>query len=65
MSRTRNKHHASWNYAKREAKFYSKKNRRNYGKKLLNNIKNTDPEDNELPVDVPKNAGKGDMWIYD
>jgi len=65
MSRSYNKHHKSWNYPKREAKFFSKKNRRQHGKKVLEKLIKDDPEDLELPVDIPKNAGDGDIWIYD
>jgi len=65
MSRTYNKHKKSWNAPKREAKYWSNKNRRNHGKRLLEKLTNVDPDDNEMPVDVPKNAGNGDLWIYD
>ena len=65
MSRSYHKHNKSWNAPKREAKFYSNKNRRRHGKKLIDNINKVDPEDEEMAVDVPKNAGKGDIWIYD
>lgn len=60
MSRTRNKHHKSWNSPKREAKFYGKKYRRRWGKR----VEDADP-DTDMAVDVPKNAGAGDIWIYD
>jgi hypothetical protein len=65
MSRTYNKHHKSWNYPKRLAKEYGNKYRRRHGKKVLNEIIKKAPDDNELPVDVPRNAGDGDIWIYD
>ena len=65
MSRSYNKHNKSWNAPKREAKFYSKKNRRQYGKRLLAKMAKTDPDDNDMPVDLDKNAGNGDIWIYD
>jgi len=60
MSRTYNKHHKSWNYPKREAKFYGNKYRRRHGKRVA-----SDDPDSDLAIDVPKNAGKGDIWIYD
>ena len=65
MSRTYNKHNKSWNYPKRQAKFFSKKNRRQHGKKLLINIIKVGPEENEMPIDADKNYGSGDIWIYD
>lgn len=65
MSRTYNKHNKSWNSPKRDAKHYSNKYRRRHGKKVLTELTRVDPDDNELAVDVPKNAGKGDIWIYD
>lgn len=65
MSRTYNKHHKSWNAPKREAKRYSNQYRRRYGKALAGKLANADPDDNEMAVAVPKNAGKGDIWIYD
>lgn len=65
MSRTRNKHHKSWNYPKREAKYWSKKHRRNYGAKLENMLKDVDSDNIELANDLPPNAGRGDIWIYD
>lgn len=64
MSRSHNKHHKEWNYPKREAKFYSNRNRRLHGKKLLAAVAKTGAEDNELAVDVPKNAGNGNIWNY-
>ena len=65
MSRSKNKHHASWNYSKRQAKYYSNKNRRNYGKQLIRNMDKVDPEDDERAITADKNAGKGNIWIYD
>jgi hypothetical protein len=66
MSRTRNKHDKSWNAPKREAKYYSNKNRRRHGKKyLIEAAKYIDGDDNEMSIDVPKNAGAGDIWAYD
>lgn len=65
MSRSYHQHDKSWNYPKREAKHYSNKYRRRHGKKFLNNLDKVDDNDNDLAVDVPKNAGNGDIWIYD
>lgn len=65
MSRSYNKHDKSCNYPKREAKRYSNKYRRRHEKKILNELTRVDPDDNELAIDVPKNAGRGDIWFYD
>jgi hypothetical protein len=64
MSRSRNKHDKSWNYPKREAKHWSKKNRRNYGARLENRLRNGEDID-DLAYDLPRNAGNGDIWLYD
>lgn len=60
MSRTRNKHRKNWNTPKRLAKEYGNKYRRRWGKRVAE----ADPE-TELAVDLPKNAGPGDVWAYD
>lgn len=66
MSRSKNKHNKRFNTAQREAKFWSKKNRRVHGARLVNAIeKAEDPDDVEMPTDLPKDAGKGNLWIYD
>ena len=65
MSRTYNKHHKSWNYPKRLAKEYGNKYRHRHGKQFLIRADKDGIEDNEEAVDVPKNAGKGDIWAYD
>lgn len=65
MSRSRNKHHKDWNYPKREAKKWGNKHRRAYGSRLENMLKNDEDDSNEMAIDLPRNAGNGDIWIYD
>lgn len=66
MSRSRNDHKKSWNFPLRDAKKWSNKNRRTHGKRLLIEIeKSNDAEDVEMPIDVLRDSGKGDIWRYD
>lgn len=66
MSRSRNDHKKGWNFPKREAKKWSSKNRRTYGRRLLVEFrKSNDTEDVEMPIDVHPDSGKGDIWRYD
>lgn len=65
MSRSKNKHHASWNYPKRQAKHWSNKQRRVYGRCLESKLKDDLEGNSEMPAYLPKNAGRGDIWIYD
>lgn len=66
MSRSRNVHKKSWNFPLREAKKWSNKNRRTYGRRLLVELrKSNNVEDIEMAIDVRPDSGKGDIWIYD
>lgn len=66
MSRSKNKHNKSYNTPQREAKFWSKKNRRAHGARLVKALeKAADADDVEMSTDLHKDAGKGDIWNYD
>ena len=66
MSRSFNTHSKSWNFPLRAAKKMSNKNRRAHGKRLIVELeKAEDTEDVEIPTDVLKDSGAGDIWNYD
>ena len=50
----------------RAAKKMSNKNRRAYGKRLIVELeKAEDTDEVEIPTDVHKDSGAGDVWNYD
>ena len=50
----------------RAAKKMSNKNRRAHGKRLVVELeKAEDTEEVEIPIDVLKDSGAGDIWNYD
>lgn len=66
MSRSYNDHKKGWDYPLRESKYWSNKNRRTHGKRLIKELeKAVDPDDIETPTDLPRDAGNGDIIIYD
>ena len=66
MSRSFNDHKKGWDFPLREAKKWSNKNRRTHGKRLIRELeKAEDPEDVEMIEDIPRDAGKGNILIYD
>ena len=66
MSRSFNTHSKSWNFALRVAKEMSNKNRRVHGKRLIVELeKAEDTDEVEIPTDVLKDSGIGDIWNYD
>lgn len=69
MSRTkneRNKHNKFFNTPKRIAKLASKTLRRAHGARLVKVLENAeDADDVEMPIDLHKDAGKGNIWNYD
>lgn len=66
MSRSKNTHSKRWNFPLRIAKLYSNKHRRAYKKTLIVALKKSeDTDDVELPYDLNKDAGKGDIWRWD
>ena len=66
MSRSYNTHSKDWNFPLRAAKKYSNKNRRAHGKRLIVELeKAEDTDEVEIPTDVLKDNGAGDIWNYD
>ena len=66
MSRSYNTHSKSWNFPLRAAKKMSNKNRRAHGKRLIVKLeKAEDIDEVEIPTDVLKDSGVGDIWNYD
>lgn len=66
MSRSHNQHKKTWNFPMHEAQKWSNKMRRAYGKELIAEYKKeNDPDEVELPVQIDKDAGKGDIWKWD
>ena len=66
MSRSYNDHKKSYNFPLRDAKYWSNKNRRTHGKQLIQQLKiASDVDDVETSIDVARDAGKGDIYIYD
>lgn len=66
MSRSYNTHSKDWNFPLRTAKRMSNKNRRAHGKRLIVELeKAEDTEEVEIPIDVHKDSGAGDIWNYD
>lgn len=50
----------------RAAKKMSNKNRRAHGRRLIVELeKAEDTEEVEIPIDVHKDCGAGDIWNYD
>ena len=49
-----------------DAKKYSNRTRRNYGRELISEIiKREDKEEIDMPDQVHKDYGKGDLWKWD
>lgn len=66
MSRSYNQHKKTWDFSKFEARKWSNKTRRAYGKTLINKyIKAEDPDEIESPTQIHKDSGKGDIWKWD
>ena len=66
MSRIYNIHSKDWNFPLRAAKKMSNKNRRAHGKRLIVELeKAEDTDEVEIPTDVLKDSGVGDIWNYD
>ena len=66
MSRSYNTHSKDWNFPLRAAKKMSNKNRRAHGKRLIVELeKAEDIDEVEIPTDVLKDSGVGDIWNYD
>ena len=66
MSRSFNTHSKDWNFPLRTAKKMSNKNRRAHGKRLIVELeKAEDIDEVEIPTDVLKDSGVGDIWNYD
>ena len=66
MSRSYNTHSKDWNFPLRVAKKCSNKNRRAHGKRLIVELeKAEDTDEVEIPTDVLKDSGAGDIWNYD
>ena len=66
MSRSYNTHSKDWNFPLRTAKKMSNKNRRAHGKRLIVELeKAEDTDEVEIPTDVLKDSGVGDIWNYD
>ena len=66
MSRSYNDHSKYYNLPQRVAKKWSNKVRRSYGKRLVVELENAeDTEEVEIPIDVHKDCGAGDIWNYD
>ena len=66
MSRSYNDHSKDYNLPQRVAKKCSNKNRRAHGKRLIVELeKAEDTDEVEIPTDVLKDSGAGDIWNYD
>ena len=66
MSRSYNTHSKDWDFPLRVAKKMSNKNRRAHGKRLIVELeKAEDTDEVEIPTDVLKDSGAGDIWNYD
>ena len=66
MSRSFNTHSKDWNFPLRAAKKMSNKNRRAHGKRWIVELeKAEDTDEVEIPTDVLKDSGVGDIWNYD
>lgn len=66
MSRSRNQRKKSYNWPKNEAQKWSNRIRRNYGRMLISEYESVkDVEAIDLPDQVDKDTGKGDIWKWD